>query len=507
MKKKILIFVSLFSAIVPCIIFGSNLKADASITSITDYIYFNCFDSKQTTITKLRDLFDEYADGNSQLFYTGEEDSNYYFYHLNDTYRIEYDDYTLFSSNFTGNNGWNPLYSGGKLPVDMVSVPEFLNDATSLISNTSFNVELKEEDDDVISLKSLIGPLYNGYYFGYVDGDFTVNSSIGEFNKEYNEFVYRNSIMLDYFVKTIKSDLGSSERYDIQFMFGETVKISELDLSVCGINSIEYFYSEDDSILSYKHNIVDYRSLTNLKFDLNYPIDCIRLTILNYDEFLEFNGTLIFHGINELYTQGYNDGYNDGHYDGYHDGYDNALDDNDIRDEYYNKGFDDGAASVDITTDNDRAFEAGYSQGVVEAFDEENISDYYKEYFNSGYHDGYRVGKDDAEKAVISFKNILSYMWLLPVDFLKSLLDYEIWGMNFYNLFKFIVSVGLVMGILNLLRFNFSINVSNSHSRSQSRNTSKNTSTNSSTNEIKNTSFNNSTTTNIVKKKEYNHDL
>ena len=114
---------------------------------------------------------------------------------------------------------------------------------------------------------------------------------------------------------------------------------------------------------------------------------------------------------NAIHSQGYDDGLDVGFDLGYDDGYDDGLD----------VGFDDG---YDVGIQH--GYDDGYDVGVRE-----------------GYNLGYDAGVDVGETA----KKSIFAIFDAPVKVLTSLLDFEIFGVNFLSIFKVILTV-LLLGAI-----------------------------------------------------------
>ena len=200
---------------------------------------------------------------------------------------------------------------------------------------------------ELSKLKSTLGPLYDGYYFGWVDYDSTCVSSMGYFNTEYQDFLTGNGLLLDHFIQSIASDTGGEfietdkVAVDMIFVLGSSIKASNLDFSVRGVNRV-ILYCEDNQNITF--NFEDYRSLNNVITNLNYVVTEIHLTIADYSDFVNCDGVMIVHGYERLYFEGYENGYEQGYDSGSHEGYDNG----------YDTGYDDG-------------YNVGYHAGVNEA--------------------------------------------------------------------------------------------------------------------------------------------
>lgn len=335
------------------------------------------------------------------------------------------------------NNGYNDglndndtAYNNGYKDGELIHANDY---------NNGYNDGLLEGGKNS-ELKSILGPLYNGIYFGYIDGDSTTKSSVNYFNSDYQDLLVGNQINLNDIVNLISADLEVGTRYDIVMCFDKSVKLSDIDLAIRGVDGITYKF--DDTVV-YNVFIPDYRSLTNHYYDINKNINCIELTILNYDEFIKCNGTLIFNGLNELYLNGYNDGYANG-YDGglndtnnnelnynngYKDGYDVAVDESVSKiEESYNNGVDYGYSD---------GYNDGYSNGI------ENSAQDYK----TGYNDGYEVGHAQGiiEKNPVTFQSLFWTIATVPFETFK-----QIWTVDFlgFNIAQFLT--GLFMSLITL---------------------------------------------------------
>ena len=202
-------------------------------------------------------------------------------------------------------------------------------------------------------LKSILGPFYNGVYFGYINHDLTSSSVPTEFLKEYknNKTLLEGRYFdLDYIIRSIHSDLGdgvlsstSTTSFTIYFIPGDPIKITSLDFSIKGVDGLSLI-DENGSTYYYTNNmhVGSFDNFTFKDVSSDVFIGAIIFHIDNYSEFLKNDGFFRYNGINTIYYEGYDKGYING----------SSLADSKYE-EGYDKGFSDGE-------------NVGFNKGVLE---------------------------------------------------------------------------------------------------------------------------------------------
>ena len=206
-------------------------------------------------------------------------------------------------------------------------------------------------------LKCILGPFYNGVYYGFINHDLTSSSVPTEFLQEYknNKTLLEGRYFdLDYIIRSIHSDLGdgalsstSTTSFTIYFIPGDPIKITSLDFSIKGVDGLSLI-DENGSTYYYSNNmhVGSFDNFTFKDVSSDVFIGAIIFHIDNYSEFVKNDGFFRYNGINSIFYEGYDKGYINGSSladSKYEEGYDTG----------YDKGFSDGE-------------NVGFNKGVLE---------------------------------------------------------------------------------------------------------------------------------------------
>lgn len=187
---------------------------------------------------------------------------------------------------------------------------------------------------------------------------------------------------------------------NVQFDFSETVNIYYWDVYMQVDNSmmVNTINLTPQMVYNYGSGTANWGIAANLAINELYfhatTSERGTLTALNINQDITNN---------QYYENGYNDGYSNG----------------------YNEGYDIGESN---------GYDSGYDIGEIDGY-------------SNGYNEG--VNSNFEQNA---FKNLINELFSYPVNFVKTIFNFEIFGVNVSQVILFIVSIGIVAFVIKRFR-------------------------------------------------------
>lgn len=327
-------------------------------------------------------------------------------------------------------------YNGGY--VDFV----FMFDDIDISSHVNYNIyNIKNEYYCSFSLKddvyTQLDISLNSLKMFWSDSELSINSNyliiMSYFNDVYNEstFEYINS----------NNDIGILFSYNDN-VFPEDNQISSI------FSSLYYLDSDVDFDISGVLNFGLYSYFGNdvYTFNFNTTNDVITYHLFDLKVLEIFNNTdgqySNTDSIQANYNYGYNTGYDEGNTKGYTNGYDTAkaeIVNNDyqgktysqIYDLAYNRGLNNGSVT-------------GYQNGVNDTIQTNYHNMDYNTIYNNGKSEGYTQGINSNYSLVNEVKDLVN----LPFTFANNALNFDILGLNMYDLFTSCITLLLLIWVI-----------------------------------------------------------